>query len=50
MNDEIQLLARIDTFSEAVSAICFKLKFVRIKEGTSEVIAKGHVQIGLLNR
>lgn len=48
MNDDIQLEAGIDTVSEAVNIINYKLKFRRITEGKSELVAKGHVQIGLL--
>lgn len=49
LNDVIQLEAGIDTVSEAVNIINYKLKFRRIKEGAKpELVAKGHVQIGLL--
>lgn len=49
LNDEIQLEAGIDTVSEAVNIINYKLKFRRIKDGAKpELVAKGHVQIGLL--
>ncbi|MBR4644066.1 MAG: MaoC family dehydratase N-terminal domain-containing protein [Bacteroidaceae bacterium] len=49
LNDTIQLEAGIDTVSEAVNIINYKLKFRRITEGAkSELVAKGHVQIGLL--
>lgn len=48
LNDEIQLEAGIDTVSEAVNIINYKLKFRRMAEGKSELVAKGHVQIGLL--
>lgn len=49
LNDEILLEAGIDTVSEAVNIINYKLKFRRIKHGEKpELIAKGHVQIGLL--
>ena len=50
LNDEIQLEAGIDTVSEAVNIINYKLKFRRIAEGQSELVAKGHVQIGLLTK
>lgn len=50
LNDEIQLEAGIDTVSEAVNIINYKLKFRRIAEGKSELVAKGHVQIGLLTK
>ena len=48
LNDEIQLEASIDTVSEAVNIISYKLKFKRLGEGQPEMVAKGHVQIGLL--
>ena len=49
LNDEILLEAGIDTVSEAVNIINYKLKFRRIKDGEKpELVAKGHVQIGLL--
>lgn len=49
LNDEILLEAGIDTVSEAVNIINYKLKFRRIKNGAKpELVAKGHVQIGLL--
>ena len=50
LNDEIQLEAGIDTVSEAVNIINYKLKFRKITEGKSELVAKGHVQIGLLTK
>lgn len=48
LNDKIILESSIDTISEAVNIIQYKLKFVRIKNGKREAVAKGHVQIGLL--
>lgn len=48
LNDEIILESNIDTISEAVNIIQYKLKFIRIKDGKRESVAKGHVQIGLL--
>lgn len=49
LNDEIQLEAGIDTVSEAVNIINYKLKFRRVKDWEKpELVAKGHVQIGLL--
>jgi acyl dehydratase len=47
MNDEIALESSIDTVSEAVNAISYKLKFYRMGE-KRQLVAKGHVQIGLL--
>ena len=48
LNDEIQLDASVETVSEAVNIIKYKLKFRRSGGGISEIVAKGHVQIGLL--
>ena len=48
LNDDIQLEAGIDTVSEAVNIINYKLKFKRLGGAKNELVAKGHVQIGLL--
>ncbi|MBQ3944787.1 MAG: hypothetical protein II670_04160 [Alphaproteobacteria bacterium] len=48
LNDEIQLDASVETVSEAVNIINYKLKFKRVGGGITEIVAKGHVQIGLL--
>lgn len=48
LNDEIILESSIDTTSEAVNIIQYKLKFLRINNGKRETVARGHVQIGLL--
>ena len=49
LNDQISLEATVDTVSEAVGIIEYKLKFRRISDGVKpELVAKGHVQIGLL--
>ena len=49
LNDQITLEASVETISEAVGIIEYKLKFKRISEGAKpELVAKGHVQIGLL--
>lgn len=48
LNDELQFEARIDTVSEAVNIINYKFKFRRRTKENSELVAKGHVQIGLL--
>ena len=47
MDDEVVLESSIDTVSEAVNAISYKLRFYRMGE-KRELLAKGHVQIGLL--
>lgn len=48
LNDQIQLVSYIDDVSEAVNVIIYKLKFFRITEAKRELVANGHVQIGLL--
>lgn len=49
MGDWIELEGSVETVSEAVNIIVYKLRFRRVKEGVkSELVAKGHVQIGLL--
>lgn len=49
MNDNIEMEAAVGTVSEVVNIIEYKLKFRRIKEGIKpELVAKGHVQIGLI--
>ena len=48
LNDEIQLESEIDIVSEAVNIINYKLKFRRLADGKPELVAKGHVQVGLL--
>ncbi|MBQ9215854.1 MAG: MaoC family dehydratase [Prevotella sp.] len=50
LNDEIYLEARIDQVSEAVNTIIYKLRFQREQGGKTELVAKGHVQIGLLRQ
>lgn len=48
LNDTILLAACTDTISEAVNIINYKLVFRRFTNGKAEIVAKGHVQIGLL--
>ena len=48
LNDEITLQASVDTVSEAVNIINYKLKFYKTVETGRKLVAKGHVQIGLL--
>lgn len=50
LNDELQFEARIDMVSEAVNVINYKFKFRRNTGESSELVAKGHVQIGLLTK
>lgn len=48
LNDEILLESEIDIVSEAVNIINYKLKFRRFSGTKPEMVAKGHVQVGLL--
>lgn len=48
LNDDILLEAVVGQVSEAVNVIIYKLKFSRCKGNNKELVAKGHVQIGLL--
>ena len=48
LNDEITLQANIDTVSKAVNIINYKLKFYKTNDGGKQLVAKGHVQIGLI--
>jgi acyl dehydratase len=48
LNDEILLESEIDIVSEAVNIINYKFKFRRFSGGKLEMVAKGHVQVGLL--
>ena len=50
LGDDIQLEARVETVSTAVNTIEYKLKFRRLGAEKPEMVAKRHVQIGLLNR
>lgn len=49
LHDEITLQASIDTVSEAVNIINYKFKFYKKTDTGRQMVAKGHVQIGLLN-
>ena len=48
LNDHLQLVSTIDDVSEAVNVIIYKLKFYRMTAEKRELVANGHVQIGLL--
>lgn len=48
LNDEIKLSAEVEEYSEAVRIINYKLKFYRINAEKPQLVAKGHVQIGLI--
>lgn len=49
MNDNIVLMSNIEKFSKAVECIVFKLEFYRIIPDGRQLVANGHVQIGLLH-
>lgn len=48
MNDRLELQYTIDHVSEAVNSITYKLKFYRLQNQKTELVAKGHVSVGLL--
>lgn len=48
LGDEILLKAEIETTSDAVEIIDYKLKFYRVVEPKNILVASGHVQIGTL--
>ena len=49
LDDLIEIEGIVETVSEAVNIIEYKLKFRRVKDGSKpELVAAGHVQIGLL--
>lgn len=48
LNDHIQIVSAVDDVSEAVNVIIYKLKFYRMIDEKRELVANGHVQIGLL--
>ena len=50
LNDDILIKAEIEDESEAVKIINYKLKFYRTNADKSQLVAKGHVQIGLLTK
>lgn len=45
MGDELDFTAKVEDFSEAVSTVIFKFTF---KNENGKVVAKGHVQIGII--
>lgn len=48
LNDEIILDAEAETLSNAANMIVYKLRFSKQSAGQKKMIAKGHVQIGIL--
>ena len=49
MGDDLLLQSSVEKTSEAVEIINFKLKFYRLNEDGKELVATGHVQIGMLH-
>lgn len=49
LGDEIQLKSSQEGVSEAVEIINYKLKFYRMGGLKSELVATGHVQVGMLH-
>lgn len=49
LGDEITIKAAPEDVSEAVKIVNFKLKFYRPAEKKPELVATGHVQIGMLH-
>lgn len=48
LNDRLYFEARCDTVSEAVQVVVYKFKFTRDDDGKRRLVARGHVQIGVL--
>lgn len=49
LGDEIQLKSSQEDVSEAVEIVNYKLKFYRMGGAKPELVATGHVQIGMLH-
>jgi acyl dehydratase len=49
LNDKLELQYAVDNVSEAANSITFKLKFYKQCEPKAQLVAKGHVSVGLLN-
>lgn len=49
MGDDILLQSSIEKTSESVEIVNFKLKFYRQNKENQELVATGHVQIGMLH-
>ena len=48
LNDRLVLKTKMENYSEATQTIVYKLRFERIESNKNTLVAKGHVQIGLL--
>jgi acyl dehydratase len=49
LNDKLELQYAVDNVSEAANSITFKLKFYKQCAPKAQLVAKGHVSVGLLN-
>jgi acyl dehydratase len=49
LNDKLELQYAVENVSEAANSITFKLKFYKQCAPKSQLVAKGHVSVGLLN-
>ena len=49
LGDEILIVSEIQEWSEVVEVINFKLKFYRCNKDEKQIVATGHVQIGMLH-
>ena len=49
LGDTLHFQAQCETVSEAVGVVIYKFKFTRDDDGKRRLIARGHVQIGLLS-
>jgi acyl dehydratase len=48
LNDKVELQYVVENVSEAANSVTFKLKFYRHCEPKLQLVAKGHVSVGLL--
>jgi acyl dehydratase len=48
LHDRLELQYALDSYSEAANSITFKLKFYKQTEAKPQLVAKGHVSVGLL--
>lgn len=48
MNDEVHLESSIEEVSDAAGYVLYKLKFKRLGGAKNELVASGHVRVGLI--
>lgn len=48
LNDEVELEGTVYEVSDTAGVIDYKLRFRRVGGGTSELVARGHVKIGMM--